>query len=552
MGLRSPAAAALLLAAGAVLGAGLATLLRSGPSAAPPAAPLPDPGERARPPAGTEGVAPPPAASPAVEAPGATLDPATGGGPLDGLGVRAEEWAFLRVALVRERERVEASRIDPALGGLEVLRRVALAGTDPMSVLGGYDAVRARVRVEGTHRRVEAPADGSAVDMAKAAGDAAIVELGPGTFTFDRNGQEWFNVRNGLRSLEIRGAGMDRTTLRGEGNDLLHVWEEAGFENLVFRDLTLEGGSRGSLLLDVRGRASVAMENVRVRGWMEAGHSAPVGISGSAFLGARGCEFLGEGRRVHGISVRGTTLAVFEKCLFADMETVVSPGGGPGAGGNAVRFLDCAFENCTAVNRRMQTGKGKVAFPVQVLGGRAAFGPPELTEEERRRAWGAEFLATLEGTTFGPGRPPCTAGDLLSLLDRLSVTGSETVVHVLLLASTRGEGPTRFGVRVMDRARSRTLWRVVGPDGQDLETGPLDPGGGWSPPRMDALEALSIAAAVRLAGIPAGNGMLALALGVTGSGETAIPSVYMTVPDGWPSWNLDAKTGKVLGGPWRR
>ncbi len=539
--MRSPIVAALLLVVGGILGAGIAVLLQPAASRAPPpppgaSVPLPEVAAPVEKPAAPDAGAPPAPVS-------------KGAAPLEDLGVRAEEWVFLRGALVRERERLEGNRMDPALGGLEVLRRVKESGVDPLSVIGSYDAVRARVRVAGKSQAIEAPADGSPVNLAELARDAVIVEFGPGTFKFDPNSREWLSVREGARSLEIRGAGMDRTVLSVERSDFLFAWEDAVFENLVVRDLTLDGGERGLQLLDARGGVSAAFENIRVRGWSGGGHSAPIGVSGSVLFGARGCEFLGrENGGMFVLSVRGPSLAVFEKCLFRDVgEAVVS--GGSGEAGSAVRLVDCTYENSAVASRRMQRRKGVNSIPVAVRGGTVALGPPDLPDEERRALWGAPFLASLEGVTFGPGRPVCTLGELATVAERVSVAPTETVFGARYLGPV-GDGPARFGIRVLDRANSAVRWRVVGADGADLEKAPRNPGGGWNPPTAAALEKFTLAAAIRSSEIPSTAAAVEAQLSAAGSGDQETTHLYVNPGTaGFPTWFADAATGKVLGGP---
>ena len=436
--------------------------------------------------------------------------------------------------------------MDPALGGLEVLRRVAVSGVDPLTLLENYDAVRARIRVEGGRQSIEAPADGSPVNLEAEAGDSVIVEFGAGTFTIDRRSREWMNVRQGIRSLEIRGAGMDRTILTGSLRNIFSVWQDAAFENLVVRDLTLGAGAEEGTLLDVQGRVSAAMENVRISGWSSGGYSGAIGVSGSAIFCARGCEFLGGADGgLFVLSVRGLALAVFEKCLFADVEEAVVGTDGR-ASGSAVRLIDCTYENSAVVSRRMESGKGKTAFAVAVRGGKVALGPTDLTDEKRRTLWGAPFLASLDGVVFGPGKPPCTLEELLAVLDRVLVDPTEVVFGVRYLGPG-GTGPARFGVRLLDRSSSAVVWRVVGADGTNLERSPRNPGGGWNPPKAAALESTGLAAAIRTSEVPLSAAASEAALTGGGSDDGATPHLYVRPSMiGSPMWIVDVSTGKVL------
>jgi RNA polymerase sigma-70 factor (ECF subfamily) len=547
-----------IMASKATVGAVVAAALAGGvvggavmrPSTPAPGIPTDFPGgtrpvEVAGVPVADSGPAPGAASVPAGTPPVSSAPASRGAADFEDLQLTEEERRDIPEMVAQYRHRRERMRIDPGLGGVEVLQRAREFGLDPLSLIASYDAVRARVRVDGERRSVDAPADGSPVDLSKWGAGVAILELGPGTFKLDPRSSEWLKVREGSRSLEIRGAGMDRTTIvYDQVGHFAFASDEGRFENLVIRDLTLDGGERGDLIVDARGAVSVALENVRVAGWHGSGHGAAIGVSGNALLGARGCEFIGRGGGLFVLSVRGQSLAVFEKCLFVEPgECVVGNGTSLGTA-TGVRLIDCTFRNAAVVSRRMLKGS-KPLFPVSVTGGGAMIGAPDITEEDRRKAFGAEWLAALEGTTLGPGIPDCTASEIAALLERVVVGASETVYGV------RHLGPGRFGLRVLDRTTSGRSWRIVGTDGNDIEKSPRDPGGGWNAPTGALLDGVQLASILRNAPIPPESA--ATEIGLTGMKSNEADDLGLNVKAGAPGfydWFVQVSTGKVLsGGP---
>ncbi|MHC4957818.1 MAG: RNA polymerase sigma factor [Planctomycetota bacterium] len=152
-------------------------------------------------------------------------------------------------------------------------------------------------------------------------------------------------------SLTFEGAGIDKTTLIATKLPAVRVGGRS--RGIVFKDLTYEGAIPrrerfGGNLLDVRGQAVALFHNVRFRHWSLAGYRAPVGVAGSALLLFRDCEFVGGYRRRHGgyaLSVRGDTLAVFERCRFSDLDGVVAPHWrkDPPSSRGAVHMRDCTL-----------------------------------------------------------------------------------------------------------------------------------------------------------------------------------------------------------------
>jgi hypothetical protein len=515
-----------------------ALLLSSPPSSAPesapeaarrPAAPAPAAEEPAR------AAAPPAAGQAAPAAPLATTTPPA-------LDVRPDEVEFLRAALAKERERRQQSRILAEDGGLDVLKRVREQGADASALLEDFKAFRARVRTGGDVRRIESTGGTTAVDPLQDISDVAVLEFGPGTFEIALDGQVWAELRKGRKSLEIRGAGMDATRIVLRTHTFLMVWENQALENLSVHDLTLDGGGR-SMLLDLRGHVAAALERVRLQGWVRAGHAAPIGLSGSAYLACEGCEFLGAGGRQggFGLSARGPVLAVLQGCLFRGLESAVT-GTPADAEGSDIRLLGEMFDGVPVADGRLAPGKRGPAIAIRVRGGQVRFGAPGLKDEERRDKWGAGFLAELQGTTFGPETPVCTLGQILAVADRVSVEPDGVLTRVVLLGSGPA-GPDRFGVRVRSAASGKTRWAVVGPDGAPLEQDPRDPGGGSQLPSDEAIPAcLRLIEALRKSGIPLDTAATEISLSRNTADE---PLFELRSAPGWPSWAVKAKTGEV-------
>jgi RNA polymerase sigma-70 factor (ECF subfamily) len=473
----------------------------------------------------------------------------TRSGALDGLSPTREELEFLRGALVAERARREAARIRPEDGGLEVFDRVRKSGADLSSVLWDWTAVRGRIRTgEGEHRELAgAPGeDAKPVNLADLAGKSAVIEFGPGRFRFDRRGDAWHTPRASVRSLEIRGAGKDATILLpSDTREILLVPEGVQLDNLLIRDLTIDAEGQG-MLLDLRGRASVALENIRLMNSMEGGYGAPLGISGEIFLGARGCDFTGSGSGF-GLSVRGGAIALLNECRFSGLYSAVMGGTGSGTG-SAVHLLDCVFDGVRVADSRLVHGPGKAPeFPIRVRGGKVLFGLPEMTIEKRKEAWGLPFVAEATGVGFGPATPTCTVGLLLGAIERVQVGEGETIVRVEV-DSVGPTGPESLAVSLMNLSTKGTRYLTCRADGSEI----LDhlPRTRRGFPRPEDLAGVPpMAQVLRLANLPPETAATGMDYGTCKFNGETIPTVNTQAPDPWPKYILDVRTGKdLLGG----
>src|SRR5688572_22505450 len=101
----------------------------------------------------------PTVSAPMPEARGAARDavaapaPAAGNGDLRDLDATADELRFLREVLAAERTRRAALRLDPADGGLEVLRKNGGSAADAAVLLSSFESLASRIRTGGGERR---------------------------------------------------------------------------------------------------------------------------------------------------------------------------------------------------------------------------------------------------------------------------------------------------------------------------------------------------------------------------------------------------------------
>jgi hypothetical protein len=467
--------------------------------------------------------------------------------PLESVDAAADEVEFLRTALAKERVRREDARIRADDTGLDILRRVVESGADVTELLWDYDRARSHIRPKaGPVATIAATGDITSVDLSKAAAGVAVIEFGPGTFKLERS--EWHQLRENVESLEIRGAGIDKTTLVATTGTLLTVNES--LVHLRVADLTFDGGEeREEQILDVRGEASAAFENVRFRRWMSAGYAAPVGAMGGAFVLFRGCEFLGGfgiSQSVCTLAIRGDVIAAFEQCVFADVTSVVMGGSGA-AQDSIVQMDDCTFENSALTDSRFLY-RGRPECTVRVRGGRVHFGSPDLPDDERRKMWGAEYAAELLATQFSAEIPRCTLGDLVQVLERYRPSDGSLVGGIHLVTAHRG-GADKFWLM------------LVGPDGTgrhpvvvELRDGRIDqipqgrrggggPGGGNDPKLVTRCRPLG--ELLRASGLPLDTGCTKADYAQRYINGEMLPVVY--VGDSWPpKIVLDGQTGARL------
>lgn len=493
-----------------------------------------------------------PESSPSRELSGASGGQAAS--PLPDLAVEREpeptpeEREFLRRALAEERRRAVAARILPEDSGLEILRRYTKSGAPLEEVFESFEKFQEHVHHStGKAVTVSATGDVTKVDLSKTANGAAVVEFGPGVFQLER-GRGWGNLRDDVVDLEIRGAGMDKTRLIASDDTLLFVTQS--LEHLRIQGVTFDGGSRGSMLLDVRGGTAAILDDVRFSGWWpDAGHSAPVGVSGGAYLGFHKCEFLG--RQLNnsggtGISIRGNSIVFMDECVLADIESTIHGWSGASAH-SAARFENCTFENTRLTDGRFLY-QGKPEFPILVSGGTVAFGPTDWSEQERKEKWGASLASEVQGVSFGRGIARCTVADFIRVLESVKLAGDPLVFAISRHATNRGGAPNAFRFFVADRpSRKKHILKVTF-TGDRPEVTEDNRGGGHNiPDPSDMTGALPLVEILRK--LPSGTEADEAYSGTRPVGETSEPVVWVEGPDRSSGWMLDARTGEVIQKP---
>jgi len=470
---------------------------------------------------------------------------------LEGLGPTEEERAFLRRALAEERARRREAVVRTADSGLDVLRRRLEHGADLSALVADYDAFASHVRApEGPSFDVVSDGDVTRVTKEMVPPGTTVIRFGPGTFEVPA-----LEVFTALRDrekpvpgLEIRGAGMDRTTLIG-----LAAWQVGGrVEHLVLRDFTWVSGDGASLMLSVHGSVGARIENVRIQGWRSGGHSAALGASGPSYLALRGCELLGKRRGKNdgglGLSLRDDCIVLLQDCLFADLENGALSGWKGNGARAGVWVRDCTFENARLA---AYGGNDENWLHVHARGGKAAYGPATWTAEERRRWWFHGVDGSVEGVTLGPGIARCTTADLARALARYEVPADHRVLGIELTEFDRG-GPLAFRIYVSGATAWPQLRIAVRMDEAEAQRG--DREGSFPHVTGDTLaEVLPIRTLLERIDAPDGVTVSRFVYGTTGLSDRPglVPAIQIGLP--WDHWIYDARTGALLEHrSWRR
>lgn len=373
---------------------------------------------------------------------------------LDDLAVLDDERSWVRDFIVRERERRTEGAIRASDGGLDVVRRWLEHGADIEPVVASFATMAAHVRdpsgpVARVEARVEANGEATTVDMGAvaAAAGSATIEFGAGRFVVDGGRAQWGgNVRAPVEALEIRGAGLDRTTLVAPARLFACYGDRGDLRNVVIRDVTIECGDN---LLCAFGAASVRLERVRVR----ASRTAPLYVSGAAFVACVGCEFESpEGE--FAAALRGPSIVVFEGCRFSGGAAVLAAGGARSGGRESVvRCVDCRFEDVRVADSRIRGGRLR-EVDLRVRGGEVLLSPPRWSDDERRTWWGGEHAAAVEHVRFAALAPRLTLGGVLRAIDAAANAGWARVVGVELQSGGRDDTPVLAIWSVTDDGKS--------------------------------------------------------------------------------------------------
>lgn len=384
--------------------------------------------------------------------------------------------------LAEELARIAATRSEQ--DGLTVLDAYLRGVVEGDETVASYASMRSHIRTAAEPvETVTATGARTPFDLSTIQEGATVLEFGPGTFVLDRGTSGWNVPSKGLETLEIRGAGMDRTTLIGPDWAFLMAPQDTQIENLVIRDLTIDGGEKKQSLLQSRGGMSVALERVRLRDWVVAGHAAAIGVSGDAFIAAKDSSFEGEG---WALSLRGPAMAVFEGCTFRGSTAVLIASDHRSGRPALVRLLDCDFGSVRLADRNLRT-RGDGGALVDIVGGTAQVGPSSWTRGRRIDAFGAAEARSVQGLELKSAPavfPPRAAADFLRRAEatglraitgftRKSGVGRPLEVDVRL-ASTTPDGDPEFVTLVeengvlVEQKRSPSRRRPYDPTVDDL------------------------------------------------------------------------------------
>lgn len=488
-----------------------------------------------------------------------------GGITEDSLGTpaTAAELEFLRTALAAERARVaqlaedaaeqaRAARFQSDDDGLTVLDRYLRHGSDVDDVVGSFAAMRAHINtVQEPVHRFEPTGKRTTVDLSEVSADDAVLEFGAGVFVLERGDLAWNVRREDVESLEIRGAGMDKTTLVGPGWAFLSASKGAQIRNLVIRDLTIDSQEIEQMTLDARGGISAALERVRFAGWVVAGHAAALGVSGDAFLAARDCEFNGDGWT---LSLRGPGLAVFERCTFSGGRSVLIADAHRKGRPAVVRLNDCAFGSVRIADRSLRTREAGGA-DVEIRGGTAAAGPASWSEETRIKNFGAEDVVSMKGLTFVTAPPAFSVEDAAVAFGVAATSGLRNLVGVRVVGL--GNKPTELDFYVIDgEPGSAPVRRTRIYDGASLTSPVEEPRrgahGGSAVDPADLERAQPFSRLLRNAGVAADESVVSVMLRATPirSDDPDVRAMLMLIIelDGPGQVIVDAVTGDVIGG----
>ncbi len=485
----------------------------------------------------------------------------------DALGtpVTGVELAFLRRALADERKRAQQAVADAEEqireaqlqsddDGLTVLDRYLRRGSDVSDVVSSFAAMRAHVRTEpGPVRRIESTGERTSVDMSKVTAGNAVIEFGEGVFVLDQGSTLWNVQREDLESLEIRGSGMNKTTLIGPGWAFLCANKGARIRNLVISDLTINSLEKEQIVLDARGGISAAIERVRFDGWVVAGHAAALGVTGDAFLALRDCEFKGDG---YVLSLRGPGMAVFERCSFSDARSVLIAGSHKKGRAAIVRLNDCDFNTVPIADRNLHS-QDEGGADVEIRGGTAAGGPASWTEAQRIKNFGAREVVSMKGLKFVATPPSFSVEDAAIAFDLAAAEGLRNVVGVRVAG--RGGKPLELDFYVVGAepgTAPKRQTRIF--DGAALAAPATDPRRGVRANTLidlsEVQRAQPLSTLLRNSGIAADESVVAVTLRTSPAPQTNDDSeplrtlMLMIELQGRQQLILNATSGAVLGG----
>ena len=208
-------------------------------------------------------------------------------------------------------------------------------------------------------------------------------------------------------------------------------------------------------MIDARGPAAVVLEGVRVRNIY--GSALYSSEQGGLYLGAKGCEFLGGAwhgsfDQASAVYIHGDCVALFEDCIFSDLGAALGS-----QSHRAVRRV-ASFERCTFENTRLAHHlvlRSPELVDMRVAGAKVRFGPEGQSPDERLALWGVQACTEARAVDAGPGIVRCTVGDLLNVMERVSLGPMRRVAGVRLVEMRRG-APELFLVTTCDERGSHS------------------------------------------------------------------------------------------------
>ena len=347
-------------------------------------------------------------------------------GPLERLAPTSDERAWLRSALLAERERRAAARIRPGDSGLEILDRVFVHGADPWPLLEDYTRFAAHVQPapeSGVSLEVGAKSPTPITQEMIAPGTTKL-SFGPGTFIWDRSPLSFKPRDQAYSHFEIHGAGVDETTLVLAKR--FQMFLTAPHRHVRVRDLTIRFRDAGPLF-DVRDEAAAVFENVRFIGWASGGHGAAVGVTGRGYLGFRGCTFQGEEHSGScAVSIRGMSLVTFDECTFDSLYCPVRYSSG--GRGSRVQIQDARLFDTRIAIQGTRTPNEEPEIELRVANVEAWFGDASMPSAKRRAEWGLPHVAEATGITLHPTERDLSLGAFKNVLASLPIPGEATLV----------------------------------------------------------------------------------------------------------------------------
>jgi hypothetical protein len=216
------------------------------------------------------------------------------------------------------------------------------------------------------------------------------------------------------------------------------------------------------------------------------------------FLAIRGCEFLGGGRKVCAISLRGPVIALVEDSLFSGLASALIPSNYKERLESRIHLLRCRFESSALTDWDItHNDRGKLRIVVRTAN--VNFGAPDLTKDMRQRLWGALLADETAEVHWNAAPPWVPLETLATMATAVRNTKGDLPVHVK--SGFGREGAPEFYVATLDANFQKNAWMVAQQGGTPVAT--EDRGGGWSLGELESMVGLlDLDGAARLSRIP--------------------------------------------------